>query len=171
MGLAHARPIIYTYSHLYNTLVAPVMDYSSCIWGFKHHKCLENVQNNAIRFFLWVGKHFPIASLVGDIGWVPAEYRHIYNLIKWWLKISSHDTNRLSKCILTWSMELASKGVRNWCWQVNKSLVCLQLPSMLINQGQYTACSSTLIANGIIYLIDLLGVIQKREGNSGIIGY
>ena len=40
-----------TYSHLYNTLVAPVMDYSSCIWGFKHHKCLENVQNNAIRFF------------------------------------------------------------------------------------------------------------------------
>ena len=44
-----------TYSHLYNTLVAPVMDYSSCIWGFKHHKCLENVQNNAIRFFLWVG--------------------------------------------------------------------------------------------------------------------
>ena len=51
---------------------------------------------------------------------------------------------RLSKCILTWSMELASKGVRNWCWQVNKSLVCLQLPSMLINQGQYTACSSTL---------------------------
>ena len=40
-------------------------------------------------------------------------------------------------------MELASKGVRNWCWQVNKSLVCLQLPSMLINQGQYTACSST----------------------------
>ena len=129
-----------TYSHLYNTLVAPIMDYSSCIWGFKHHKCLENVQNNAI---LWVGRHFPIASLVGDIEWVPAEYRHIYNLIKWWLKISSHDTNRLpvSKCILTWSMELASKGVRNWCWQ---ALVYLQLPSMLINQGQYTACSSTL---------------------------
>ena len=28
----------------------------------KCHKCLENIQNNAIRFDLWVGKNFPIAS-------------------------------------------------------------------------------------------------------------
>ena len=75
-------------------------------------------------------------------------------------------TNRLSKYILTWSMELASKGIRNWCWQVNKSLVCLQLPAMLINQGQYIACSSTLnfikvalmeMANSKWHNLDLLG--------------
>ena len=32
-------------------------------------------------FFLWVGKHFPIASLVGDIGWVPAEYTVIFTTL------------------------------------------------------------------------------------------
>ena len=30
-----------TYTYLYDTLVAPVMDYSSCIWGFEHYSTLE----------------------------------------------------------------------------------------------------------------------------------
>ena len=133
-----------TFSYLYDTLVAPVMDYSACIWGFKWHKCLEDIQNNAIRFYLWVGKNFPIASLVGDMGWIPAECRHIYNVIKWWIKINSHSNGRISKCILAWSMDLANKGLKNWCWEVNKLLVCLQLPSVFSNQEHYTANSYTL---------------------------
>ena len=52
-----------TYTYLYDTLVAPVMDYSSCTWDFEHYSTLEATQNNALRFFLRVGRIHPIAAL------------------------------------------------------------------------------------------------------------
>ena len=49
-----------TFYHLYHTLVAPVMDYSSCIWGYRCQSNIETIQNSALRFYLSAGKHHPI---------------------------------------------------------------------------------------------------------------
>ena len=65
-----------TYTYLYDTLVAPVMDYSSCIWGSEHYNTLEATQNNALRFFLGVGRSYPIVALQGDMSWIPTGFRH-----------------------------------------------------------------------------------------------
>ncbi len=35
-----------TYTKLYNSLVAPIIDYGSAIWGFKGYDCIEKVQNS-----------------------------------------------------------------------------------------------------------------------------
>ena len=125
-----------TYTYLYDTLVAPVMDYSSCIWGFEHYSTLEATQNNALRFFLGVGRNHPIAALQGDMGWIPAGFRHNLQCIKWWLRTRSQEPNRISKKVFTWSMRLAEGDkIRNWCWQVRKLLTCLQLPEV------YSTCN------------------------------
>ena len=47
-------------STFYHTLVAPVMDYSSCIWGYCCQSNIETIQNSALRFYLSAGKHHPI---------------------------------------------------------------------------------------------------------------
>ena len=59
-----------TYSKLYDSLVAPVTDYGSAIWGYKRYKQLDKVQNRATRFFTGVHKFAPIVGHVGDMGWV-----------------------------------------------------------------------------------------------------
>ena len=120
--------ILPTHNYLYDTLVAPVMDYGSCIWGFEHYSTLEfeATRNNALRFFLGVGRNHPIAALQGDMGWIPAGFRHNLQFIKWWLRTRSQEPNRISTKVFTWSMRLAEGDkIRNWCWQVRKLLTCL----------------------------------------------
>ena len=135
-----------TYTYLYDTLVAPVMDYSSCIWGSEHYNTLEVTQNNALRFFLGVGRSHPIVSLQGDMGWIPAGFRHNLQFIKWWLRTRSQEPNRISKKVFTWSMRLAENGkIRNWCWQVRKLLTCLQLPEFYLTYNPPASCFNQLL--------------------------
>ena len=115
--------------HLYNALVAPVMNYSSCIWGYEYQPTIESIQNNALRFYLNVGKYHPISALQGDMGWIPDTYRHYYEVLKWWLRIKSY-TNRMTKNVLLWSIELASQGYKNWCWKVKKLCICIGIPDI-----------------------------------------
>ena len=41
-----------TYTKLYGSLVSPVTDYGSAIWGTKSYDSMDRVQNRATRF-LW----------------------------------------------------------------------------------------------------------------------
>ena len=54
-----------TFTKLYNSYAVPVRDYCSAVWGFRHFKKGDMVQNSAIRYFLdvhrtWVGHLVPI---------------------------------------------------------------------------------------------------------------
>ena len=119
-----------TFYYLYHALVAPVMDYSSCVWGYEQHSQLETVQNSALRYFLCVGKYHPISALHGDMGWVPDVYRHHFEAIKWWLRMRSYEDNRIAKKVYLWSMQLAEKGLKNWCWNIKKLTICMQIPEI-----------------------------------------
>ncbi len=56
-----------TYSKLYDSLVTPVIDYGSAIWGFKSYANLDKVQNRATRYFTGVHKFAPIFGHMGDM--------------------------------------------------------------------------------------------------------
>ncbi len=57
-----------TYSKLYGSMVCPVMDYGSAIWGCKGYDKLDQVHHRAIRFFTGVHRLCPIPGYVGDMG-------------------------------------------------------------------------------------------------------
>ena len=116
-----------TFYYLYHSLVAPILDYSSCIWGYEERSILERTQNGALRFFLSAGVYHPIRALQGDMGWIPDCYRHYYEVFKWWLKLRSYDQHRIARRVLVWSTELAEKGLKNWCWRIKKMSVALQM--------------------------------------------
>ena len=150
---SHAKAIIggfsfNTYTYLYNTLVAPIMEYSSCIWGFEQHDCLELVQNRALRFFLGVGRNYPRAALQGEMGWTPASNRLNCQLISWWLKINTLEENRLSRLVIEWSMRVAENyQLKNWCWQVRKILIHLRSNVALdYTHTQTSNCLASIIA-------------------------
>ena len=63
-----------TYTSLFNSQVATILDYCSSIWGFKKASQCDNVQNKAIRYFWGVHKFTPIPALWGEMGWFPSKY-------------------------------------------------------------------------------------------------
>ncbi len=69
-----------TYSKLYDSLVAPIIDYGSAIWGYKSYNNLDKVQNRATRYFTGVHKFAPTLGHVGDMGWVSNRGRWKVNI-------------------------------------------------------------------------------------------
>ncbi|CAG2189455.1 unnamed protein product [Mytilus edulis] len=63
-----------TFTKLFSSMVTPVMDYSSGVWGYKIYDKLETLQNRAIRTFLGVGKSAPNPAICGDMGWTNSLY-------------------------------------------------------------------------------------------------
>ncbi len=93
-----------TYTKLYDSLVAPVTDYGSAIWGQKGYKVLDNVQNRASRFFTGVHKFAPIVGYTGDIGWVSSRGRWKLNMLRLWNRLTTLDNSRLTKQIFNWDV-------------------------------------------------------------------
>ena len=44
------------FTKCYNSLVQPVIDYGSSVWGTNGYSCVETVQYRACRYFLGLGK-------------------------------------------------------------------------------------------------------------------
>ena len=76
-----------------------------------------------MRYFLGVGKNFPIAALYGDMGWIPVWITHAFTVLKWWFRLRSYNSNRIANAVFHWSMAMAESECKNWCWQVKQLLV------------------------------------------------
>ena len=91
------------YLHLYNSLVVPVMDYSAGIWGYKYFPKLGTIQNNAMRYFLGLGKNCPITAVEGDMGWLPVQFRHQLVVFELWQRLCTVENSRMVKLVFGWS--------------------------------------------------------------------
>ena len=85
------------FSKLYYSLVWPVMDYGSCIWGTNRRNCTEAVQNRACRYFMAVGKYTPNIAVQGDMGWVPPQIRIWNSMGRCWARFKDMNEDRLNK--------------------------------------------------------------------------
>ena len=62
-----------TYSKLYDTLVWPILDYSSAIWGT--FSAINKLQNQACRSFLGLGKFTTNVAVQSEMGWITPIHR------------------------------------------------------------------------------------------------
>jgi hypothetical protein len=91
-----------TYSKLYHTGVAPILDYCSGIWGFQKFGYLDSVQNKAIRFFLGLHRFAPNLAINGDVGWISTTVRRRVEMIRFWNRIIDMDADRLTRRVFLW---------------------------------------------------------------------
>ena len=94
-----------TYTKLYHSLVAPITDYGSAVWGFKSYDSLDKVQNRATRFYTGVHKYAPILGHVGDMGWASNRGRWKINILRLWNRLTGIENDRLLKKIFIWDKE------------------------------------------------------------------
>ena len=129
------------YTHLYNTLVLPIIGYSSFLWGYKGYSDIMKIQNNLMRSFLGVGRNAPIVALLGDLGWLPITTITKISCIGFWFRLSKMAEGRLNKQIFIEASNLASdKGYKNWIAHIhdifkNNHSNEYSAPTLCINQS------------------------------------
>ncbi len=95
-----------TYTKLYESLVCPVMDYGSAVWGTKSYDKLEHVHNRAIRFFVGVHRLCPIPGFIGDMAWIDNLSRWKLGRVRLWNRLINTSDDRLVKKIFLWDKEM-----------------------------------------------------------------
>ena len=110
-----------TYTKLYNSLVAPILDYGAAVWGVKEFSHINTVHNRANRFFLGVGRYTPNAAVRGELGWKLPFHRQWSAVVKLWCRLCKMSNDRLPKKIFNWSLQISNNSrVKNWCKFVSK---------------------------------------------------
>ena len=92
------------FTKLYDSLVWPIIEYGSSIWGATKRSCIEAVQNRACRYYLRVGKYTPNLAVHGDIGWIPTQVKQWKSLGRLWCIFKDMSQNRINKRIFQWSV-------------------------------------------------------------------
>ena len=86
-----------TYTKLYDSCVASILDFGSEIWGLKTFNVCELIQNRAIRYFMGVHKYVPTSAIQADFGWLGSKERRRLNAIKLWNRLIEMEDSRLTK--------------------------------------------------------------------------
>lgn len=115
------------FTKLYDSVVWPVISYSSPIWGFRSYSCIEAVHNRAMRFFLGVGKYTPNDAVSGEMAWKPTSVRQWKSVGLYWVKLAAMANSRLNKRIAVWASLKSSRSCKNWMYSVSEFLIALNL--------------------------------------------
>jgi hypothetical protein len=107
-----------TFTHLYKSLVSPVLNYGAGIWGTSKYQCLNTVQNKACRFYLGVGKYAANNATRGDMGWTLQYHNQCVEVFRLWGRIKSFSDERQCKMIHNFCNVLKSKIT--WEYKVKK---------------------------------------------------
>ena len=108
------------FSKLYDSLVAPVIEYAAAIWGHREFSSINSVMNRACRYFMGVSKYTPNLAVHGDMGWKSSWHRQSVCITRLWLRLVNMDQNRIAYKVFKFSCHMASNGCKNWCFATMK---------------------------------------------------
>jgi len=95
------------------------------VCGYKPQQSADNVQHRAIRYFLGVHRHAPIAAITGEVGWLPCRYRRWINMLRYWNRLNTMNSTRLTKHIFENYYSLCKN--KSWCSEVKTILTTINL--------------------------------------------
>ncbi len=147
-----------TFSTLYHSGVAPILDYCSGVWGYQNHGQINTVQNRAIRFYLGVHKFAPNLAITGDVGWISSGVRHKIEMFRLWNRLINMDVDRLTKKIFMYDYE-KRRTAGSWCSDI------LKIFRSLDNVEQYTS----LMTVNLVYVKDKLHEIEKQQWETDVL--
>ena len=107
----------HTYSKLYNSMVAPIMDYGSEIWGYSSPKDANKVHLMAQRYFMGVHRFAPVAAVAGDMGWTSVKDRWTLNMTRFYNRLINTNPDRLLYKIFLFNKLHMEDN--NWCSHIH----------------------------------------------------
>ena len=115
---------------MYNSLVAPVMDYACKLWGFFKYDRFNTTQHRAMRTYLGIGICAPLLAIYGDMAWVTSHSRHEVTALRYWFRLTRLPRSRLPRRIFDWDYEFANAGLRSRNLDIKGTLVMCGIGDM-----------------------------------------
>ena len=113
------------FTKVYESLVAPVIDYGLSIWGTREFSCINAVQNRECRVFLGLGRYAPNAGVQDEMGWFLPIHKQWMSISRFRCRLSQMSEDRLPRKIFKWALV---QNVRNtWPIKVGKQFEFLGL--------------------------------------------
>ena len=119
--------------------VAPILDYSSAVWGYPEIAKIDTVQYRAMRIFLGVHKHAPNLAVAGDMGWTTGRVRRHIEMIRLWNSLIKMPETRLTHKIFLWDKSILRN---NWSQNIKHLFTTLQKPAAFDNLQNFNINSA-----------------------------
>ena len=113
------------FTKVYESLVAPVIDYGAAIWGTREFSCINAVQNRACQVFLGLGRYAPNAGVQGEMGWFLPIHKQWMSISRFRCRLSQMSEDRLPSKVFKWA--LAQNIRKTWPTKVRKQFETLGL--------------------------------------------
>ena len=82
---------------LFDRLIAPILNYSSEVWGFQKSKDIDVVHLHFCKKLLGIKRTTQNDFIYGELGTTDFQSRRFTNIIKYWLKILTSSENKIIK--------------------------------------------------------------------------
>ena len=95
-------------------MVAPIMCYSSEIWGFAENMNLERVELGFLKAILNLPLSSPNMAVLGEIGQLPINLWWKEKILKYWDRLCNQDCPKLLRMAMQLSLENGNNGNSSW---------------------------------------------------------
>ena len=85
------------FHNLYESCVCSITDYGSEVTGFHEYDSKEKIHDRAIRSFLGVNRHTPIAGMRAETGWLEPRSRAQLKMVRMYHRLIVMESSRLQR--------------------------------------------------------------------------
>ena len=104
-----------SYMKLFNSCVAPVLDYGSgawCVGGKIDCTAIDRVQLRATRFYMGLPRTSATLGVIGDISWTPGVIRRDLEVLRLYNQIVNMPSSQLTRKIMNY--DIACNAPKSW---------------------------------------------------------
>ena len=109
---------------LFDKMIAPILMYSSEVWGFAVADRIERVQTGFCKYVLGVPSHTPNIAVLAETGRLPMYVQYYKRCIKYWMKLLNMPNTRYPKACYNMLYLLDQQGRKTWASSV-RQLLCM----------------------------------------------
>ena len=122
---------------LFDRLIAPILNYSSEVWGFHKSHDVETVHLHFCKKLLGVKQSTQNDFVYGELGRKDFQSRLYINIIKYWLKVITSDNSKLIKSVYNIMLNDSKTHphTENWASSVKSLLSRLGFFEVWLAQG------------------------------------
>ena len=120
---------------LFDTMIKPILLYSSEIWGFTVANNVEKIQTNFCKYVLGVPTHTSNRAVMSETGRLPLYVNYFKRCIKYWLKVISMSSNRYPNACYKMLHELDQQRRTTWATSVRLLLCKYGFEDVWLEQG------------------------------------
>ena len=108
--------------NLFDRKIAPILSYSSELWGIYDIDDIESVHRLAIKRYLNISNHSLNSIAYSEVGRVPLHINHTISSVKYWLKLIKKPDSCLSKQAYLMLLRHCEEGKDNWVTRIKRVL-------------------------------------------------